>query len=190
MFNKGPILLSCLMLLPCVTVRAQDRADLITIFNGGVEHLNAGRFEQAAESLKKAIEIKPDMVPAHFNLAFAYLEKKLNDLPALLNLGLGYFNLRRYEEAIEPLKKVIEMKSDTPSVQRYLGEAYLELGRLPEATEMFRRSIRLKPDQGETRYLLGVVCLKQGDLKCAEEQYKELKKIDPAHAEKLAGMKK
>ena len=70
--------------------------------NLGVAYGNLGRYQDAIESCKQAIRIKPDYAEAHYNL------------------GVAYANLGRYQDAIEAYKQAIRIKPD-------YAEAYLIL---------------------------------------------------------------
>jgi tetratricopeptide (TPR) repeat protein len=87
------------------------------------------QFEAAAAEFAAEVEIAPD------------------DLLANLELGSVLVEMRRAEEALEPLERVAR---DGPAQARtfyYLGRAQLAQGRFPEAVESLRRALTLAEEQ-------------------------------------------
>jgi tetratricopeptide (TPR) repeat protein/2-polyprenyl-3-methyl-5-hydroxy-6-metoxy-1,4-benzoquinol methylase len=93
-------------------------------FNLAVLATNQGRLHEAAASLRKAIDLRPDYVAAHLTLARvlstlgdpsaaeAGLRRACavapDSVPILFDLGLMLQSLGKYEEALEPLTRVLE----------------------------------------------------------------------------------
>ena len=86
-------------------------------------------YEKAIEGCKKAIEIKPDMHEAWYNL------------------GVAYNKIDKLNEAIEAYKKAIEIKPDMHEAWCNLGVAYNKQGKLNEAIKAYKKAIEIKPDQ-------------------------------------------
>ena len=76
----------------------------------GWEYDEIGRYDEAIEAFKQAIDIKPDYVNAHHNL------------------GIAYGKLGRHDEAIKAFKRAIHLKPDDTDTHYNLGLAYLLVG--------------------------------------------------------------
>ena len=84
--------------------------------------------KQAIALYLKAIEIKPDMTNAHYNMGNAYRE------------------LGRYQEAIEAYLKAIEIKPDDHEAHFNMGIAYGKLRRYQDAINAYKKAIEIEPD--------------------------------------------
>lgn len=93
--------------------------------------MDVDKYQQAADTLKKGIELAPDRDDLLFSLAIAY-EK-----------------LGRRDDMVAALKKTLELKPDNADALNYLGYTYAEKGeRLDEAIVLIKRALLLKPDNG------------------------------------------
>jgi len=68
------------------------------------------------------------------------------DSRARYNLGLIYFEQRKYELAVEELAASVEIKADRVDAQYHLGLARLEWGQSEAAEEALRRAVELRED--------------------------------------------
>ena len=87
-----------------------------------------GLFNDAIESLEKAIELKPD------------------DPEAWHNKGCVLGKLGKYKEELKAYDKAIELKPDYPEAWNNKGVALAERGKHDEALGAFEKAIELKPD--------------------------------------------
>ncbi len=71
------------------------------------------------------------------------------------NLGVAYYNLEMYEEAIKSYKQAIEINPDYAVVHGGLGDAYYKSGKHEEAIESFRQVISIDPVIAVAHYNLG-----------------------------------
>ncbi|SYZ71880.1 exported hypothetical protein [Candidatus Zixiibacteriota bacterium] len=93
----------------------------------GLQYIEKEQYQQAVETFKKVVAIKPD------------------DAKAYNNLALAYCNLVRYQEAIDACLAAIRIDPTLPEPHCYLGIGYLGLERFQEAATACEESIRLKP---------------------------------------------
>jgi len=104
----------------------------------------------------------------HDPVALQYLlaiRAKFGDLPLYkFELGLAYFYLTRFQEALQEFESVAQEQPKSSRVQYLLGGTYQELGDLDKAEDCYRKAIALKPD--EASYYLSLASL--------------LKKVHPA----------
>lgn len=78
----------------------------INYYNMGVTYINAGQSQEAADALKKAIELDPDHAESHYQL------------------GITLIGLGNMEEAISYLKKYIEISPGSENAQ--VAQALIE----------------------------------------------------------------
>ncbi len=136
-----------------------------------------GKPAEAVKEIEKALERRPDDVPAISALAFALqrtgrlaeaekaflraTELRPTWWASFNQLGWFYFWENRYPEAEKAFRKAISLNPDVARVHSNLGAVLIRLERLDEAEEEFRQSIALKPEGralsnlATTQYLLG-----------------------------------
>jgi serine/threonine-protein kinase len=91
---------------------------------GGVQHM-LGRFADAAASLQRSIEIRPDPV-------------------VYSNLGTIYFFQGLYPQAVAAFEKSVELGPNHATIWRNLGDAYRQVkGREKDASEAYLRAAQL-----------------------------------------------
>lgn len=78
-----------------------------------------------------------------------------NDDFLYYGLGLEYFKLERYQEAVNAFKTVIKLKPDYSAAYRELGKALTQVGQLEEARKIYEEGM--------------VVAEKKGDLQTKKE---------------------
>ena len=130
----------------------QDPAESVKFYKKGLEQRDAGEFQAAAESFKKAIEIDPSWPLAHLDLGVIYV--RLNDFPAAIkafakateldpnfaeahfNLGSVYFTTGANDAAIKSLREALRIKPDLDMARRTLAAVYERVGRKEEAATL------------------------------------------------------
>ncbi len=178
-------------------------------------HFLAGRHEQAAEAAERSISIEPDSPNAaalesllgrastaaahtraetlrqqqrHDEALALYreaLEMDSRFAPALAGMGIAFFELERYEEAIEWMERALAVAPELPeasSLHRLTGQALHELGRPEEAAEQLARALSLDPRDGEALDRLAFLRFNAGRYEEALGHYQALLDIDPADA--------
>jgi tetratricopeptide (TPR) repeat protein len=169
--------------------------------NLGVAYNSIGRYQEAVESYKQTIRIKPDYADAHYNLGVAYdklgrgkdeieaykqaIRIKPDYAKAHYNLGVSYEGLGRYQDAIDAYKQTIRIKPDYAEAYLNLGVTYYKLGRYQDTVEPYKQAIKIKPDFVLAHYNLGVTYLVTGDKSSALEEYEILKTLDAEKANEL-----
>ena len=143
-----------------------------------------GEFEAAEAHLNRAVELNPNDADAlcfmgallsHTGKADESLVcfKKAMQLnpyhPSfyLWNLGVAYYNARRYEDALTPLKEFVDRHSQFMRPRRILAATYAQLGRVVEARAMVREILAVEPDASIRR-----------ELEVKQRQYKNRKDMD------------
>jgi Flp pilus assembly protein TadD len=115
-------------------------------FVQGNEFSQAGEFEKAVEEYKKVLELEPQ------------------DIDALSNLGVAYYNLAQLDEAIEQYSKALELAPRDADIHSNLAAAhvqkYQENGaqeQLESALDQYTEAVELNPSLPEAHFGLGVV---------------------------------
>jgi len=138
-----------------------------------------GDFSAAAESYRKAVELKPAVPEFWANLGLMYYETgksadaiesfkhaiRLNAslyMPQLF-LGIEYLKTLKPDAAVPFLETATKLNSKDPLAELSLGKAYASLNRDDRAADAFSRAIRLAPNNGEAWLGLGTVYLQQVD---------------------------
>ncbi|MFW6310331.1 MAG: tetratricopeptide repeat protein, partial [Prolixibacteraceae bacterium] len=160
------------------------------------------RYEEAAEMLKKAIELKPaslyyenlgyacenlgrrDEALKHYKTA---LEISEHDKDIYLNrLGVFYFNHQEYEKALGFYQQAIDLQPKAVYYEN-IGNAYNSLGDKQLFENAFLKATELEPSEGKYYFQLGLNILqKYGDsikskqyLNKSIEIYKQTPEIEP-----------
>jgi tetratricopeptide (TPR) repeat protein len=127
-------------------------------------------FVQAEDLFKKAIELKSDYAPAHFQLAMVYynkgnlddaiskMEETKNlapfDVGLAFQLGVAYYQKGDYQRAKEELERAILITPDYANALYFLGLTYDQLGEKGKAIEKFKKVSELNPDNEEVKKII------------------------------------
>ena len=106
-------------------------------FQRSQKSFQAGDLQSACAHLEKALQIYPNFVEAHNNLAAAYIV------------------LQQYEKAAEQLRLTIAINPNVDVSYDNLSYALFSLGRYSEGEEAARHALQLNPLRNKTRYNLG-----------------------------------
>jgi tetratricopeptide (TPR) repeat protein/tRNA A-37 threonylcarbamoyl transferase component Bud32 len=127
----------------------------------GIIFRNTGRYEQAIQEFKTALNLDPLNADAYRELATAYdnsnqlaeaektyrsaIDLRPGSWLSYKDLGVFYVNHSRYRDAEQPYRKVIDLTPDNDWGYRNLGTLYYLEGRYHEAEERLKKAISLKP---------------------------------------------
>ena len=156
--------------------------------NLGKAYLEQGRYREAIEVSRRALDIDPALARAHYNIGTAHLNLDEQELavahylraleiqPDLVqarnNLGNAYQEQGRYADAVGAYHKALDMQI-APSFYHNLANAFLQQGRSDSARFYFRRALRLDPDVRESYKGLAKACLEEELLQTAIEALQE-----------------
>jgi Flp pilus assembly protein TadD len=138
----------------------------------GAAYARCGRFVEAADSFRKAVELRPS-----FHQALAGLASALEYWKRDSELLSAYRKLSRNADA--PRDKLV-----------YLAKAQVMEERLEDAEATLRRLLVLSPDDGRTRMLLGQVLIDQRRFEEASGELSRAIDAVPAAFQKLAAARR
>jgi tetratricopeptide (TPR) repeat protein len=169
--------------------------------------------EREVARLEKIVAQNPDDPDRRVELALLYsetgaLEQALVQLQAALELddshqgalvALGdiYMEQGRYQEALEPYLKVVELNQDNPlrgvsrqleGVYYYLGVAYFNLGQSEKAIESLEEALAIDRTDADAWYMLGATYQHIGELEKAIDSFKQAVRFVPNFAEAYQGL--
>jgi len=138
--------------------RSQDRANVAV----ALDHLQAGREEDAVATLKARLRISPDNVDALVTLAQVWLgdDKHVSDVEALLRratevapahvtawmvLGSVLHGSNRPEETIACYRRATELEPENAGAWSGLGAEYALIGDMVKSADAYARSLASKP---------------------------------------------
>ena len=98
-------------------------------------------------------------------------------------MGTALLQQGRAEEALLPLRKVIEITPADAQLHNNLGNTFAQLNRMPEAETSYRQAIRLDPGFVAAYHNLGNIFLKLGRLQEAEASYRRALELNPELAD-------
>ncbi len=155
------------------------------------------QFTEAIRQFRKALQIQPDLVLAHFNLGFVLaLQNKLPDAAESFQRTLelqpefteAHIRLARVlekmndpAEARAHYERTIEIDPDFEDGHLGLGMLFAQEGKLPEAVQAIERALEIRPVD-ETKHLMLVkILLKQVQLDQAAKHGRQALEIEPDH---------
>jgi serine/threonine-protein kinase len=153
--------------------------DWVGPYELGAFYFRRQRYPEAAAQFEHVLEVTPDNSLAHATLggmlqmlgktgeAEAHLKHSLALQPsytAFVNLGVLYYNAKRWAEAADMTKKALELNATDWAAWSNLGQTYQWLGRMKDAQEAFgnelvhlEEAIKVSPDNPTMQVALGVL---------------------------------
>ena len=143
-----------LLYLELAKKKLEKEKNHIAYYELGIQYKELGYYEDAIDSLKQSIRLKPTPL-------------------AFYNLGVVYENLKDYENAEKFYRKTLSLSPGFSHAYFSLGVCLLKENRLKEAEDCFLKSIRLNKSLVSAYNNLGAVYEKLGDYKKAISIIKE-----------------
>ena len=111
----------------------------------GLAQKGAGRNDQAAESLRRALSLERE------------------NLPARLQLATTLIDLNRVEESVAHLQEIVQRQPDNPLAHYELGRAYARADKRDKALKSYSQACELAPAFGAAQYALALAYRDRGD---------------------------
>jgi len=121
--------------------------------------------------------------------------KEPNNFEAQIKAAELYYQIQRYDPAIELLLRANQLKPDDYQTLVALGLVNLDAGHYDVAEKWYKAALLKKNDDVVTLSGLAAATLGKGDAKAAEQAIANLEKVDPTSEDlpgfrdKLAGLK-
>ena len=112
----------------------------------------------------------------------ASLEKARNEpknFDAQIKAAALYYQIQRYDQAIEFLLKANEIHPTDYQTVATLGLVNLDAGHYDQAEKWYRAAMKMKSDDVMVLSGLAAATLEKGDAKAAEDAIAKLEKVDP-----------
>jgi len=172
--------------------------------NLGIVLAARGRFDEAIENYRQAIQINPNLADALNNLGTALVAERRfdeaienyrqaiqidpNDAKALNNLGNALATKGQFDEAIGNFRQAIQINPNLAGALNNLGTALVARGRFDEAIESYRQAIQIDPNDAKALRYLGNALAAKGRFDEAIENYRQAIQIDPNDAKTLSNL--
>lgn len=170
--------------------------------NQGNILMNEGRVSEAEHLYRKAIELDPNFMAAHYNLGNALriqnrfgealvayetaLKLAPGDYEIYMNIGATLIELGRAADALEAFSRANGLMPTAAEPLVNMGLALERLGhenKLDAAIEHYRKALSLKPDFAEAHNNLGFALQSQGKFDAAVESFRLALLLKPGFAE-------
>ena len=138
---------------------AQQPENPAPLLGMGTVYWELGQFDNAEKCLRNTLRLSPQSEPAAFELAniavrrhqyreaIPLLEKYLTGRPDALaaraDLGLAYFHMNRFADAVEELSKALD-SDEKGDIHYQLSIALRKLGRTGEADAALQKSVAIR----------------------------------------------
>ena len=141
--------------------KGQDTFDHWMTLGGG--YLEKGEATNAISAYSKALNLEPDNVAVHLNLANAYLLADSN------------------QQVIAQCQQAVNLDRNNPASYYLMGCAYLHLNQATQAVEAFQQSQRIDPAVTALNFQLGLAQERLGNLDDAVHEFETVVQFDPEH---------
>jgi protein O-mannosyl-transferase len=120
---------------------------------------------------------QPDSAIAHYKTNIDLLH---NNVDAINNLGLYYFNLSRYEEAIGEFRLVVAESPKFVNGYANLGISCFKAGKYKEAADAIKSELILEPGNGQDGVYLAAAYYKLGEKDSASKYEQMIRSAIPS----------
>jgi tetratricopeptide (TPR) repeat protein len=159
---KLGVALCVALILSNATASAVPQDEAQNLLAQGVEHEQAGRFQEALDIYLQVLRARPAAEGVYtlvgnaqvglgrFEEALASYRRAARhdgqDAAARYGAGNALYNLRRFAEAAEEYRAASRLRPDLPDAYANLSSAVYNLDRYAEAVAAAREAVRVKPD--------------------------------------------
>jgi len=121
----------------------------------------ATHLDKAVEAYNKAIELKANYDPAHFELALVYDRQG------------------KIKEAIAKMESNKQYNPRDTGIAFQLAVLYYKDSQFEKAKREFQRAVNLDPNYSNARYFLGLLYDREGNKQAAIEQFEKIAELNP-----------
>lgn len=121
----------------------------------------------------------PQAVRAEVSASLEKARTEPNNFEAQVKAAELYYQIQRYDQAIEFLLKANQLKPTDYRTVVILGMVNLDAGNFETAEKWYRAAMKMKSDDVMVLAGLAAATLQKGDAKAAEDAIAQLEKVDP-----------
>ncbi len=121
----------------------------------------------------------PQAVRAEVSASLEKARSEPNNFDAQIKAAELYYQIQRYDQAIEFLLKANQLKPTDYRTVVILGMVNLDAGHYDTAEKWYRAAMKMKSDDVMVLSGLAAATLEKGDAKAAEDAIAKLEKVDP-----------
>jgi tetratricopeptide (TPR) repeat protein len=171
------------------------------IFTYGVAFYQNGYLDQAAETFRQVIAVRPDDADAWYNLGTLSLRRKQNDQArqaleqtvklrpdypeAWNNLGMLAAQAGNADDAIHNFQRSLDLRPNYAIALVNLGNLYRTRRVYDKAGDCLQRALQLDPRDPEVNYSLGMLYAQQGQADQAAHYLQTAIQLRPAYPEAI-----
>ncbi|MFP4496683.1 MAG: tetratricopeptide repeat protein [Vulcanimicrobiota bacterium] len=154
--------------------------------------------DQAFDEFQEAIKLDSSLTKAKYGIGLVYayhrnkpsiaidffnqiLEEEPDFLPAIIEKGYSYLNLKKYEDAQTQFENALEKKPEDPDILIGIGEVYTESEQYDKAEKIFQKVILLDPENPHARGKYARYLYKTKNYEDAIEQYQKAITMDTSN---------
>jgi tetratricopeptide (TPR) repeat protein len=159
------------------------------------QRLESNVAQDLAPGQPSGTRVNPEGSQAAVTATVEQARKEPGNFDAQLKAALLYYQIQRFDPAIEFLLKANKLRPDDYQTIAGLGVVNLDAGHFEEAEKWYRAAIAKKSDDVAVLAGLCAATLELGKVKAAEDAIAKLEKIDPTSTdlpnfhEKLTSLK-
>ncbi len=176
----------------------EDPENMAGYFNLASAYEEKGELDQAEVFFKKVLEIDPKHCDVYNHLGLIHYhreewDKALKEFQISLELfeyAETYYNASlvwqkkgMIKEAIEAIKRSLELDPDYADAWNHLGNLYLARNDNQEAAQQFEKALELDPRHVTAHNNLGLVFSQRGQIEDAIKEFNKAIEVDPNSAE-------
>lgn len=182
----------------------QKEAALAKFYDEASQYLSIGNARAAAESYRKALQLKPRDARLHYNLSLALerlghvsaerkeLERTVELDPSLAaaqdQLGLLALRSGQQAEAERLFKKTLAIDPKFAEAESNLGVLYSQHSKNADAARLFQQAIESDPKYAKAYVNLGLLMAQQGNFSEAEQKFRAAIQLDSGYADAYAAL--
>ncbi len=186
------------------SVLARDPSDADAFCLLGLVHQAEGRHNEAIESIRRAVDLRPDQPAYHASLGMAMhaagrpveaaealakgLDLNPGDAASHVNRGVIVRSLGDREAALNHFRRAVELDPRLAQAQTNLGELLLEMGLPDQALPHCQAAAAIDPGLIEVHLNLAGVLMAMGRVIEATASYFQAYRLDETRARTAAGL--
>jgi len=121
----------------------KDRIQLYELFSDAMADSQHAKYAESTDKLNQVLQTDPDSIPAHYLL------------------GLNYYRMREFPQAVAQFRQVVQLSPDYTLAVFQLGLSFGQTGDWDRAIETLKRALQLDPTNFSASYNLGAAYLQK-----------------------------